>query len=777
MKALDVLVGRLEDACTIVPEGLTSARRAALDALGPRIKRQLTKLTDDEFHVAVIGLEKAGKSSFINAWLEFDLLPNEQKRCTYATTELRSTDSADSQRVLIEYLDTATYEAIKSGYKERAAGEGSEAQAAQQDLHEMEQFEKTIRANLGKPTETHSFHELNTICDLLRRKVANPEIARSLKSVTIYSHRLYRRRGLVFHDVPGYDSPITMHKELAKKELSRADAILFITNLAANVTLTQAQLQMMDVADAEDPDIKASDKMFVFLNKIDAATNQQDLADRIALAKDEWVRNRKKCREDRIVPGSSGARLIAKATYLQDTTRQMLEGVDASLKAKAPPFGDGVEHLQKIVDNYLENERASVLARRCRALYDEGRALATEFTSALASQYPQSPGDLEGEQRFQEYSQLSKWFDRHWDDFRTKLAKHWFSHVVPAKGADDAAGKPTSFKKMDDDFKEIIRGLRAEFPSPEQIEEEHLRVRQEWSTPLRANLEVRDSLCEKYFDPALEKATAKMADVVLGTASGVAEWVVKECFFGIEDVRPFAFPKAAPEEFRNAIMQGLKALFLRYARPAKDLFVAEPRGTPEREALMTHREKDITLLAAYYDNPEHPERRNLVAFLRSGNWGVITEDMREVVETVGPIIKPMHPAAGPIADTLEALLKAQTEQRTISSKVANVKDEISEDCDAFADYLEHSVFAAAAFGEFAVQELQRIKDTLYATRNRDTHDGIRDVVWRAVARKDPRITSAIGTEFGNVDRLRRIVEQIALVRSSLAELTPLASNN
>ena len=37
--------------------------------------RQLERLKKREFRIAVVGLEKAGKSTFINAWLDCDLLP------------------------------------------------------------------------------------------------------------------------------------------------------------------------------------------------------------------------------------------------------------------------------------------------------------------------------------------------------------------------------------------------------------------------------------------------------------------------------------------------------------------------------------------------------------------------------------------------------------------------------------------------------------------------------------------------------------------------------
>ena len=44
------------------------------------------KLKNNEFEIAIVGLEKAGKSSFSNAFIENSLLPTDQGRCTYTST-------------------------------------------------------------------------------------------------------------------------------------------------------------------------------------------------------------------------------------------------------------------------------------------------------------------------------------------------------------------------------------------------------------------------------------------------------------------------------------------------------------------------------------------------------------------------------------------------------------------------------------------------------------------------------------------------------------------
>ncbi|HDL5698754.1 TPA: dynamin family protein, partial [Mannheimia haemolytica] len=48
----------------------------------------LSKLEKDECEIAIVGLEKAGKSTFANALIESDIFPSAAERCTYTTTRL-----------------------------------------------------------------------------------------------------------------------------------------------------------------------------------------------------------------------------------------------------------------------------------------------------------------------------------------------------------------------------------------------------------------------------------------------------------------------------------------------------------------------------------------------------------------------------------------------------------------------------------------------------------------------------------------------------------------
>ncbi|MFA5019395.1 MAG: dynamin family protein, partial [Methylobacter sp.] len=69
----------------------------------PRLNRQLERLHTNRFEVAVIGLEKAGKSALLNAWLGQEILPSARERCTFTSTEIWSAQTEEDQLLFIQY--------------------------------------------------------------------------------------------------------------------------------------------------------------------------------------------------------------------------------------------------------------------------------------------------------------------------------------------------------------------------------------------------------------------------------------------------------------------------------------------------------------------------------------------------------------------------------------------------------------------------------------------------------------------------------------------------
>ncbi len=72
---------------------IQGAEREELARLQAANKKVLAKLQSREFTVAIVGLEKAGKSTLGNALIKSMVLPEYAERCTYTTTEIRSGDT------------------------------------------------------------------------------------------------------------------------------------------------------------------------------------------------------------------------------------------------------------------------------------------------------------------------------------------------------------------------------------------------------------------------------------------------------------------------------------------------------------------------------------------------------------------------------------------------------------------------------------------------------------------------------------------------------------
>ena len=72
---------RIDDLPCIKSEDLIEYKKSA--------QRLLKKLEENEFEIAVVGLEKAGKSSFSNAFIDIDVLPTDDQRCTYTSTRIQ----------------------------------------------------------------------------------------------------------------------------------------------------------------------------------------------------------------------------------------------------------------------------------------------------------------------------------------------------------------------------------------------------------------------------------------------------------------------------------------------------------------------------------------------------------------------------------------------------------------------------------------------------------------------------------------------------------------
>ena len=218
LEQLEQMLIQLEELGELDAQAIEKDEKRELGEILKGTKRQLEKLRNDEFHIAVVGLEKAGKSTFLSAWLNAEVLPHQDTRCTYTSTEIRSRVSHEEQRIEVEFLTREAFEKMEHDYKQAAQGHDSfEAKNARRDLEEIEAHRGTIIEHIGLSTKRVAFEDVSEIKAHLEPYVANPAIARAVRTVKVFTSGLVEQHGVIFHDVPGYDSPITMHKNQARR--------------------------------------------------------------------------------------------------------------------------------------------------------------------------------------------------------------------------------------------------------------------------------------------------------------------------------------------------------------------------------------------------------------------------------------------------------------------------------------------------------------------------------------------------------------------------------
>ncbi|MFI3215772.1 MAG: dynamin family protein, partial [Methylococcales bacterium] len=257
-----------------------------------RLNRQLERLRANRFEVAVIGLEKAGKSALLNAWLGQEILPSARERCTFTSTEIWSAQTEQDQLLSIQYYSREEIATLQQQRQLALAGKllsDKEKKEIQEDYNDTEKnlnaiYEFTKLKNGFK----QSFLDIGEISDLLQSAIfKNRAQSLSIKRIQLKTVRLRSDRDIIFHDVPGFNSGILMHAEQAVDRLRNCDAIIYAKEMK-QPSITGPEKEMLLVADAEDPSLRVSDKVFVVLTQADAMDDQIDFRDTFAKHKTFW---------------------------------------------------------------------------------------------------------------------------------------------------------------------------------------------------------------------------------------------------------------------------------------------------------------------------------------------------------------------------------------------------------------------------------------------------------------------------------------------------------
>lgn len=355
----------------------TDNLRAELKKIQLEAQTVHDKLKNDEFEIAIVGLEKAGKSSFSNALIEKNLLPTDDQRCTYTATCIRynERDSATItfydenrfekdfkeklEKLGIKNAESYSYHALtlekyEDLYDNRSENGNKYDETLNEDIRNILNYKGEISRYLGKSPRNYREDELKQ--EEFQGFIKDPRKAIAVEEVVIHSKVLSGMRNAVIYDVPGFNSPTELHKIQTLDKMRSADAIIMVAK-GDEPSLTGDVLKIFRQSDDDGTELK--DKLFVFANKSDRATDFQKNKE---ITYEQWIEKYKYIKEkERIVFGSANA-------YLQECGE--LEGNDyvRAVREKKLPWGDGIVQIKEILKSYNETQRFEVLKRRINKL-------------------------------------------------------------------------------------------------------------------------------------------------------------------------------------------------------------------------------------------------------------------------------------------------------------------------------------------------------------------------------------------------------------------------
>ena len=662
--------------------------------------RQLERLRKREFRIAVVGLEKAGKSTFINAWLECDLLPAKGGRCTFTTTQIYSVKSESEQRLEVQ---TRSEEQFIHLLKEL------ETVGAKEDLNTIRENEITLKQVRREGNLVIPFTRLEDIREQLKKYVADEKYAHAVLEARLYTNKLAQAEGIVFYDVPGSDSGLAKHVDEAQQMLSDCDAVIVIQRFRS---IREAELEIIKFTEQGDKNVTIADKLFVFLSHIDSLGSPEALKTHITEASQDWLK-RANLPVNRIVSGSAGAYLIlnnlaeehtqleiGQASNIQDKLKT-LTGIidDEMLRTKAT----GIPEIKQKIFNYINTERVAILKKRCEASIDKIVSTSEDIHHFVSQRFPENPEEA---QRFEEERRridFSEWWHRKWEQIKADLQNFYETSAInkPLEKVNNESS--SSIEKFKERYGQLLASEMA------KLRQETLRKKEiifdANSFPdfdkAKANYAWRDDLygdVRKFLDALARQLAAELKDEALKLVDYMSSLLwgssqVKERLIGYSE-----------QEFLTRLENSLSVLFLRFARPVAEALIRGPVNSDTRSQIVKSLGVDVELIDNYYQGDE-PAFRVLKKYVKYGSDLLFNPNLRQQVLGVTEIAKNV---IGMTVDTVGVNWIDLADQLTPPREV--VTFEVTNDINAFEEYLRHGIFEAAGFESYCIQELRGLVD-------------------------------------------------------------------
>ena len=652
-------------------------------------RRQLERLKKREFRIAVVGLEKAGKSTFVNAWLECDLLPAKGGRCTFTTTQIYSVEHESEQRLEVQAKTEAEFINLLK--------ELEKAQA-QEDINTIRTNEITLQEVRQEGNLTFPFTRLEDIREPLKKYVADEKYAHAVLEARLYTNKLAQAEGIVFYDVPGLDSGLAKHVDEAQEMLSDCDAVILVQRFTS---LREKELEIIKFTEQGDKNVTVADKLFVFLSRIDSLGSAEAMKTHIQEAAQDWLK-RANLPNHRIVSGSAGAYLLLNNiageqtkleigdTHIIQSHLQRLTGIDdvEILKTDAT----GMPIIKEKIFDYINTERVAILRKRCEASLNTIISTSEEIYRLVSKNYPENP---EQAKLFAENNQrvlFAEWWNQKWLIIKADLQKYYDTYVVNKAVEDLTANSLTQIEKFREGYLEIVdqemQKLREEtFKKKDNI---FLANSNPEFDRMKANFAWREDLYND-ISRLLSNIARQLALELQHESLNLVAYMTS-LLWGSDQVKARLIENSE-DYFLAKLENSLSVLFLRFARPVAEALIRGPVNSDTRNKIIKGLGVDIEIVDNYYSGKE-PAYSLLKRYVKYGADLLFNLEVRQQVLGITGIVTGIATAA----------INNEIPQQAVIFEVEN-------DINAFEEYLKFAIFNAASFESYCIQELKGLVDS------------------------------------------------------------------
>lgn len=745
--------------------GITDTQLDALAAEREQADRQRQRLEKGEFRIAVVGLEKAGKSTFVNAWLGCDLLPAKSIRCTFTTTQIFSVREAADQRLETQPKTEAEFQRLFSDLQIAANGpDETRANKAKADLSTIERHKSNLKEVRIEGPRTKPFADLEQIKDDLRKYVADERYAHAMHEARLYTCRLAEAEGIVFYDVPGLDSGLAKHIEESRDMLHDCDAVILVQRYP---DLRGAEKDLVKFAREGDRHIRLEDKMFVFFGRMDTFGTPEAFQRDYQHVVQSW-REEANLPPERIVAGSAGAHLVlhgmAESETLKDIGDQKKIAADLCRVTGHPNAENletlksltGIDTIKDTINRYLNTERVTIVERRCNALFEAILRHSEDMYQIVRRQFPEDPD--EARRRQDEDRNLA--FNHWWSTCKERLKADFNEYYGKELSANFNANTLHGFNQR---YEETVRASMANLPAraADYRDRKFFGSMQHGFDPETANREWREALYRDVRRMIQDIATQLAIELDRDTQK-IGDFVARQ-LWGSDRVRHLLI--GDNRQFQERLQYSLKALFLRFARPLAEALVRAPVGSQTRMNIVRDSGVDIEILDFYYPEEGEEVYRELKRYLRHGSK-LLTDPELAKTALAGKPIK-----VDKIREALKSTVAEVDGRGADQAHKRQVVEEVEADLLALEHYLLQSLFNAAGFKAFCQQELENLRDRFLERMSDGSWDGIAGNEWKS---GNPRMLSELPPdlrpqEFNTEvsDRLRQLGIAIQQARHSL----------